>query len=260
MREFSWKSSSCEKMDLFRKAVPDRISSVDLSLFLLMICIWSHIVHSCLAHGLCLELFTYSEVAHSIVSNRDAEFPSWKSRNLVRLVRRSSSSLFCAMPGFRFHIPFPRGIQCQHNTTKVLCWIIRNQPGFDYVGSLPSYSTPAIGRILCRSWTVWSIVFNGKTGVWRFRLQTTVNVDYYERVVRNSFHFSVRFACPFQRTLFQSQHPKNRTESIWKQNSLLCLLSSYSCLSCSLPCGGLPGVYGRSDQSRDEDQSYPIFH
>ena len=35
----------------------------------------------------------------------------------------------------------------------------------------------------------------------------------------------------------------------------LCLLSSYSL---SLPCGGLSGVYGRSDQSRDdhEDQFF----
>ncbi|XP_062094045.1 uncharacterized protein LOC133800087 [Humulus lupulus] len=28
----------------------------------------------------------------------------------------------------------------------------------------------------------------------------------------------------------------------------------------SLPCGGLSGVYGRSDQSRDEEKDFPIFH
>ncbi|KAK9008651.1 hypothetical protein V6N11_075537 [Hibiscus sabdariffa] len=28
----------------------------------------------------------------------------------------------------------------------------------------------------------------------------------------------------------------------------------------SLPCGGFSGVYGGSDQSRDEEKSFPIFH
>lgn len=42
-----------------------------------------------------------------------------------------------------------------------------------------------------------------------------------------------------------------------KESVTLCLLSSDSF---SLPCGGLSGVYGGSDQSRDEEKSFPIFH
>ncbi|KAJ1419374.1 hypothetical protein SESBI_15123 [Sesbania bispinosa] len=42
-----------------------------------------------------------------------------------------------------------------------------------------------------------------------------------------------------------------------KESVTLCLLSSDSF---SLPCGGLSGVYGGSNQSRDEEKSFPIFH
>ncbi|KEH16864.1 hypothetical protein MTR_0082s0250 [Medicago truncatula] len=42
-----------------------------------------------------------------------------------------------------------------------------------------------------------------------------------------------------------------------RESVTACLLSSNSF---SLPCGGLSGVYGGSDQSRDEEKSFPIFH
>lgn len=49
----------------------------------------------------------------------------------------------------------------------------------------------------------------------------------------------------------------NQVQVQGKRKESVTLLSSDSF---SLPCGGLSGVYGGSDQSRDEEKSFPIFH